>query len=119
MARRCAVLAFFASLAAVGMVYGQSPGACNLRAGYTPYGVYTFTEQDGTASGADIDLIRALAAELGCTASFHELPWARVLLDRVDGFLVDDVGVMERIDAALVRIKADGRLQRIMDSYLE
>ena len=124
------------------MVDGQSPGACSLRTDYTPYGVYGYTEQDGTAAGA-VD---------------YETNIRKPLLDRVDGFLVDDVGVMiaairslnvadrvephpvllpgdefhfmfsqnsvdpafmGAVDAALARMKADGRLQRIIDSYLE
>ncbi len=59
--------------------------ACELRVGWTPYGVYTFADADGQVRGIDADLITATAAEIGCHVSFRELPWARILLELRNG----------------------------------
>jgi len=53
---------------------------CTLRAGHDAYGVYSYVDADGRAGGIDIDVIRALAADLGCRVTFVEMPWTRILL---------------------------------------
>ncbi len=53
---------------------------CALRAGYDSYGVYSYTDGDGRAGGIDIDVVRAFARELGCSVTFEEMPWTRILL---------------------------------------
>ena len=58
---------------------------CALRYAYDLYGVYSYTDDDGTAAGADVDLIRAIAEDIGCAASAVEMPWARILLALENG----------------------------------
>jgi polar amino acid transport system substrate-binding protein len=65
-------------LAAPGPARAADPG-CELRVGWEPYAPYTFADDRGEVAGADIELIRTLADEVGCTLEFAELPWARIL----------------------------------------
>jgi polar amino acid transport system substrate-binding protein len=53
--------------------------ACKLHVGWEPYAPYTFADKRGEVTGADIELIRTLAGEVGCALEFAELPWARIL----------------------------------------
>lgn len=82
-----AVLAACAVASAGGLAVGQTSESCEIRTGYTGYGVYNYRLEDGSVAGADVDLIRALAEDLGCESSFHLLPWARVLLEIENGKL--------------------------------
>jgi polar amino acid transport system substrate-binding protein len=69
---------------------GRGEAACTLRTAYEPYGVYMFTGADGKAAGVDVDLVQAIADELGCVASFPKMPWARAIFELENGGL--DVG---------------------------
>jgi polar amino acid transport system substrate-binding protein len=60
---------------------------CALRVGWEPYAPYTYADGAGQVTGADIELIRALAIEAGCTLEFAELPWARILREVESGTL--------------------------------
>jgi len=66
---------------------GAAGEACELRVGWEPYAPYTYADDAGEVTGADIELIRALAAEVGCTLEFAELPWARILREVEHGTL--------------------------------
>ena len=61
--------------------------ACELRVGWEPYAPYTYADDGGGVTGADIELIRALAGEVGCTVEFAQLPWARILREIEHGTL--------------------------------
>jgi len=61
--------------------------SCQLRVGWEPYAPYTFAGEDGVVTGADIDLIAAVADEIGCTVVPVELPWARILKELEQGTL--------------------------------
>ena len=61
--------------------------ACALRVGWNQYAIYTFEDAQGKATGIDVELVRALAKYIGCTVTFVELPWARVLTEMKDGTL--------------------------------
>lgn len=58
---------------------GADASACVLRAGWDPYGLYMYRDENGRETGADIELMRALADGAGCAIEFRELPWARLL----------------------------------------
>lgn len=58
---------------------------CTLRVGWEPYAPYTMVRADGSMTGADMDVIAALAGEVGCTLTFRELPWTRILLELEKG----------------------------------
>ena len=60
---------------------------CTLRVGWEPYAPFTFAGEDGEVTGADIDLIEAIADELGCSVVPVELPWARILKEVEHGTL--------------------------------
>jgi polar amino acid transport system substrate-binding protein len=60
---------------------------CTLRVGWEPYAPYTFAGADGEASGADIDLIKAIGDEIGCSIVPVQLPWARILKEVERGTL--------------------------------
>lgn len=66
---------------------GRAASSCMLRHGWTPYAVYTYRDAQGSLTGADIELVRALAKEIGCETVFRELPWARILLEIENGTL--------------------------------
>jgi polar amino acid transport system substrate-binding protein len=59
--------------------------ACELRCGWEPYVPYQFAGDDGEVTGADIVLMRELAAAVGCDVVFKQLPWARQLLELENG----------------------------------
>jgi polar amino acid transport system substrate-binding protein len=87
MRSRSGFLAIAAGLIMAATAAGRGEAACTLRTAYEPYGVYMFTGADGKAAGVDVDLVRAIADELGCVASFPEMPWARALLELENGGL--------------------------------
>lgn len=60
---------------------------CTLRVGWEPYAPFTFADENGEATGADIDLIAAIADEIGCAVVPVELPWARILKEVEQGTL--------------------------------
>lgn len=60
---------------------------CTLRVGWEPYAPFTFADKDGEATGIDIDLIKAIADEIGCSVVPVELPWARILKEVEQGTL--------------------------------
>ena len=80
---------FCAAVAAAMTLLGASAGAkaCVLRVGWEPYGVYTFRDADGQATGIDIEMMRTVAKEVGCRTHFTERPWARILLEIEQGEL--------------------------------
>jgi len=65
----------------------NAEAACVLRMGWEPYAVYTFADKDGNPTGVDIELIKAVAKEVGCEVTFRQLPWARMLLELENGVL--------------------------------
>jgi polar amino acid transport system substrate-binding protein len=75
--------------AAVALVPLQALAAdpCTLRVGWEPYAPYTFADDEGEATGADIDLIKAIADEIGCSIGLIELPWARIVKEVEQGTL--------------------------------
>jgi polar amino acid transport system substrate-binding protein len=80
-------------VALIGMILLAPPSAsaaeesCALRVGWEPYAPYTYADEAGEVTGADIELIRALADEVGCALEFAELPWARILREVESGTL--------------------------------
>lgn len=58
---------------------------CSLRVAWEPYGAYTFRNDEGEVTGIDIEVVKAVAQEIGCDVSFRELPWARILLEVEQG----------------------------------
>jgi polar amino acid transport system substrate-binding protein len=85
---RAMTLAVFAlALLAASPARADVAKPCALLVGWEPYAPYTFADQDDKVSGADIDLIRAVAAEIGCTLDFAEMPWARIVREIQNGTL--------------------------------
>ncbi|MEM7022344.1 MAG: transporter substrate-binding domain-containing protein [Pseudomonadota bacterium] len=74
-------------LAAALMTQAAADDSCELKVGWEPYAPYTFSGDDGQATGIDIDLIRAAGEEVGCTTEFQEMPWARILREVEQGTL--------------------------------
>lgn len=73
---------------ALALPYGAGAAEpCALRVGWEPYAPYTYADDEGEVTGADIDLIEAIADEIGCTVEFVELPWARILREVEAGTL--------------------------------
>jgi polar amino acid transport system substrate-binding protein len=60
---------------------------CTLRVGWEPYAPFTFADDQGEATGADIDLIKAIGDEIGCSVVPVELPWARIVREVEQGTL--------------------------------
>jgi polar amino acid transport system substrate-binding protein len=60
---------------------------CTLRVGWEPYAPFTFANDQGEATGADIDLIKAIGDEIGCSVVPVELPWARIVREVEQGTL--------------------------------
>lgn len=60
---------------------------CALTVGWEPYVPYQFTSEKGEVTGADVELMRTIAKEIGCQAVFKEMPWARQLSELKHGTL--------------------------------
>jgi polar amino acid transport system substrate-binding protein len=60
---------------------------CTLRVGWEPYAPFTFADERGEVTGADIDLIAAIAEQVGCSIVPVKLPWARILKEVEQGTL--------------------------------
>lgn len=75
--------------AAVALAPLQAPAAepCTLRVGWEPYAPFTFADEKGEATGADIDLIAAIAEEIDCAIVPVKLPWARIVKEVEQGTL--------------------------------
>jgi polar amino acid transport system substrate-binding protein len=68
-------------------VRAEAAAPCELSVGWEPYAPYTYADDDGEVTGADIDMIKAIAAEIGCSVELVELPWARILREVENGTL--------------------------------
>jgi polar amino acid transport system substrate-binding protein len=75
--------------AAIAMLPIQAPTAepCTLRVGWEPYAPFTFADEHGEVTGADIDLIAAIAEEIECAIVPVQLPWARIVKEVEQGTL--------------------------------
>ena len=62
------------------MEHGADP-QCVLRVAWEPYEPFTFVNSDGVLTGADIEVIKAVAEEIVCALSFRGMPWNRILLE--------------------------------------
>ena len=79
-------------LGAVALLVSGLPGfdasaSCLLRMGWEPYAIYTFADPDGNPTGVDIDLMKAIAKDVGCEVTFRQLPWARMVLELENGVI--------------------------------
>ena len=81
-------LAFFVGVVfSLNAVVVEATDGCRLQVGWEPYAPYTFADEEDRATGVDIDLIKAIGAEIGCSLAFVELPWARILREVENGTL--------------------------------
>lgn len=60
---------------------------CSLSVGWEPYGTRIYVDEAGAVTGSDIELMRTLAQEIGCTITFKQLPWTRHLLELQAGHI--------------------------------
>lgn len=65
----------------------ETAESCVLRVGWTPYAIFTFAGENGEVRGIDAEAIRTVAEGAGCTVTFRQLPWARILLELGSGDL--------------------------------
>ncbi len=75
------------AMALTAVVTGASAARadCTLVLGWEPYAVYTFVKRGSILTGADIELIRAAAEEVGCTLQYREYGWHRILEQLKEG----------------------------------
>lgn len=73
------------ALSAIISVTANAAAPCSLAVGWSPYGNYIFVNKAGEVDGVDIEIMKALAREIGCEVTFKELPWARHLLEMKAG----------------------------------
>lgn len=59
----------------------DTKSGCSLRVAWEPYDPFTFVDRDGVLTGADIEVIKVVAEEIGCALSFRGMPWRRILLE--------------------------------------
>jgi len=77
---RAAVLA----LALAGTLAGGTTvagAACSLSVGWESFEPFQVKQADGTVSGIDVDLLSEAAKGAGCTVTFKETPWKRLLAE--------------------------------------
>lgn len=73
--------ALAAEVPAAGAPAAGDSESCLLRVAWEPYGLFTFEDAAGNVTGIDIEVVKAVAGEIGCDLVFRELPWARILLE--------------------------------------
>lgn len=61
--------------------------SCTLKIGWEPYEPYQFAGNDDRPTGADVEMMRAVAEAIGCEALFERRPWARQLEELKHGML--------------------------------
>ena len=71
-------------LAAMLLGPGLASG-CELTMGWEPWEPYQYETRDGELTGLDIEIIRAVAGQMGCRIVFRELPWKRHLRELAKG----------------------------------
>jgi polar amino acid transport system substrate-binding protein len=75
-----------AMLALTGVVVASAVRAeCTLVLGWEPYAVYTFIKRGSILTGADIELIRAVAKVVGCSLQYRQYGWHRILEQLKEG----------------------------------
>lgn len=85
--RRFGRLLVAVALLAPGLPVADAVAACALRMGWEPYAIYTFADQGDEPTGVDIELIKAVADDVGCEVTFRQLPWARMVLELENGVI--------------------------------
>jgi polar amino acid transport system substrate-binding protein len=63
----------------------RPPGDCHLTMGWDPWPPFHFTGFGGELTGFDVDLVSALAADVGCELAFERDSWATLLARVRDG----------------------------------
>lgn len=77
MGRFCRLVAML-GLAATMLVPAGAKAECTLVLGWESYAVYTFLKSGSVLTGADIELLRATAKEVGCTLQYRQYGWQRI-----------------------------------------
>lgn len=83
--RRFGRLAAVLGFAATVLVSAGARAECTLILGWEPYAVYTFIKRGSILTGADIELIRAVAKEVGCSLQYRQYGWHRILEQLKEG----------------------------------
>jgi polar amino acid transport system substrate-binding protein len=97
---------------------GMAAEPCDLSVGCEPYAPYTFADENGEATGADIDLITAIAEEIGCTVSPVERPWARILREVEQGTLDVSTSTSKTPERAAYGMFSDPYREAIVAIYV-
>ena len=58
---------------------GPAATECSLTMGWDPWEPYHYMDPKGNLQGLDVELVRAIAAEAGCSVSFERDNWASLL----------------------------------------
>jgi polar amino acid transport system substrate-binding protein len=95
------LVALFSLLALVRPGIGAE-ASCALTLGWEPYAPYSYLDDQGELTGADVELVKTLADAIGCTLSFKPLPWARHLRE---------------LEAGLTDVAASARRSEERDAY--
>jgi polar amino acid transport system substrate-binding protein len=85
--RRVAVAGLAWTLLLALPLQGGAAEPCELSVGWEPYAPYTYADDKGEVTGADIEMIETIAQEIGCSVELVELPWARILKEVENGTL--------------------------------
>lgn len=72
---------FFLSL----LLSSYSLVACQLTVSWEPWEPYQFRDKQGQIAGLDIELIGAVADQMGCQIDYVQRPWSRTLREIQDG----------------------------------
>lgn len=79
--------AILMAVLACGVTWRGTAASCALKIGWEPYRPYQFAGSDDQPTGADIEIMRAIAETIECDAVFEEKPWARQLIELKHGML--------------------------------
>ena len=93
--------------------------ACQLASVWEPYSPYQYQSEDGTITGLDIDLLRAVAKEASCTIQFENIPWKRALLLLKEGDLHIASGASKTHEREQYAFFSDAYREEIMHLYVQ
>lgn len=65
----------------------QVADECTLIMGWEPWHPYQFIDTQGVLTGFDIEFVEAIASSIDCIVDYHEVNWARGLVDLKNGRL--------------------------------
>ena len=84
------LITLFGVLLLAGSAGAETDGDnCNLSVGWEPWKPYQYRNVAGDLTGLDIELVRTVTQQMGCSIRYQKMPWQRTLFEIEQGGLVN------------------------------